>query len=83
MPIDLNSPEPAPAELSHAGAIVNKAIEYMMSQNIGSLAIASSLLGGAMALLARSVADEAIVQILNNAISSVRAGELRRMADPG
>jgi hypothetical protein len=34
-------------------------------------------------LLARSVADEAIVHILNNAISSVRAGELRRMADPG
>jgi hypothetical protein len=83
MPIDLNSLEPAPAELSHAGAIVDKAIEYMMSQNIGSLAIASSLLGGAMALLARSVADEAIVHILNNAISSVRAGELRRTADPG
>jgi len=82
MPIDLNSPEPAPAELNRAGAIVDKAIEYMMSQNIGSLAIASSLLGGAMALLARSVADEAIVHILNNAISSVRAGELRRMADP-
>jgi len=30
-----------------------------------------------MALLARSVADEAIVQILNNAIASVRSGELR------
>ena len=80
MPIDLNPPEPVPAELSQAGAVVDKAIEYMMSQNIGSLAIASSLLGGAMALLARSVADEAIVHILNNAISSVRAGELRRMA---
>ena len=80
MPIDLNPPEPVPAELSQAGAVVDKAIEYMMSQNIGSLAIASSLLGGAMALLARSVADEAIVNILNNAISSVRAGELRRMA---
>ena len=80
MPNDLNSLEPAPAELSHAGAVVDKAIEYMISQNISSLAIASSLLGGAMALLARSVADEAIVQILNNAISSVRAGELRRMA---
>jgi hypothetical protein len=30
-----------------------------------------------MALLARSVADEAIVQILNNAIASVQSGELR------
>ena len=30
-----------------------------------------------LALLARSVADEAIVHILNNAIASVRSGELR------
>jgi len=80
MPIDPTSLDPPPAELSHAGAIVDKAIEYMVGQNIGSLAIASSLLGGALALLARSAADEAIVQILNNAIISVRAGELRRMA---
>ena len=80
MPIDPTSLEPPPAELSHAGAIVDKAIEYMVGQNIGSLAIASSLLGGALALLARSVADEAIVQILNNAMASVRAGDLRRMS---
>jgi hypothetical protein len=65
-----------PADLSHAGAVVDKAIEYMVEQNIGALSIASALLGGALALLARSVADDAIVQILNNAISSVRAGEL-------
>ena len=67
-----------PADLSHAGAVVDKAIEYMVSQNINSLSIASALLGGAMALLARSVADEAIIQILNNAIASVRKGELRQ-----
>ncbi len=67
-----------PADLSHAGAVVDKAIEYMVGQNINSLSIASALLGGAMALLARSVADEAIIQILNNAIASVRSGELRR-----
>ena len=66
-----------PEDLSHAGAVVDKAIEYMLSQNISALSIASALLGGAMALLARSVADEAIVQILNNAIASVRNGELR------
>jgi len=83
MPIDPMSPDPPPAELSHAGAVVDKAIEYMIGQNISSLAIASSLLGGALALLSRSVADEAIVAILNNAIGSVRAGELRRMAGPG
>ena len=71
------SDEQPPAELSHAGAVVDKAIEYMVGQNIGSLSIASALLGGALALLARSVGDDAIVGILNNAIASVRSGELR------
>ncbi len=69
--------EQPPEDLGHAGAVVDKAIEYMVAQNIGALSIASALLGGALALLARSVADEAIVQILNNAIASVRSGELR------
>jgi hypothetical protein len=69
--------EEPPEDLSHAGAVVDKAIEYMVGQNIGTLSIASALLGGALALLARSVADEAIVQILNNAIASVKSGELR------
>jgi hypothetical protein len=68
-----------PAELSHAGAIVDKAIEHMSGQNISSLAIASALLGGALGMLARSMGDDAIVQVLNNAIASVRSGELRRM----
>jgi hypothetical protein len=67
----------APTELSHAGSVVDKAIEYMIGQDIPPVAIASALLGGSMALLARSVADDVIVQILNNAIASVRAGELR------
>ena len=68
----------APADLSHAGAVVDKAIEYMVSQNVGSLAIASALLGGAMGMLARSLDDAAIIGVLNNAVASVRAGELRR-----
>ncbi|HET6307921.1 MAG TPA: hypothetical protein VFG12_12080 [Rhodopila sp.] len=67
----------SPAHLSHAGAVVDKAIEYMMGQNLSSLAIASALLGGSLALLARSMSDEAIVGILTNAIGSVRSGELR------
>jgi hypothetical protein len=54
----------------------------MIGQNIGSLAIASALLGGSLALLARSMDEGAIIRILDNAIASVRAGELRRMADP-
>jgi hypothetical protein len=70
--------ETPPADLSHAGAVVDKAIEYMVGQNIDGLSIASALLGGALAVLSRSVADEAIIAILNNAISSVKTGELRR-----
>ena len=67
----------APAELSLAGSVVDKAIEYMIGQNVPPVAIASALLGGSMALLARTLGDEAIVGVLNNAIASVRSGELR------
>ena len=70
----------APADLSHAGAIVDKAIEYMVGQNISSIAIASALLGGSLGMLTRSLSDEAVIHILSNAIQSVRAGELRDMA---
>ena len=70
-----------PADLSHAGAVVDKAIEYMMGQNLTSLAIASALLGGSLALLARSMSDDAIVGILTNAMDSVRSGELRDHQD--
>jgi hypothetical protein len=74
----MNNPEPPPADLSLAGAVVDKAIEYMTGQNVSELAIASALLGGALALLSRGIADEAIVRILDNAIVSVRNGELRQ-----
>ena len=66
-----------PAELSLAGSVVEKAIEYMMGQNIPPVAIASALLGGSIALLSRTVNDDAIVVILRNAITSVQSGELR------
>jgi hypothetical protein len=72
----------APADLSHAGSVVDKAIEYMMEQKIGSLSAASALLGGALGLLSRSLSDEAIIQVLNNAIASVKAGELRAGGEP-
>jgi hypothetical protein len=74
--------EQPPQDLGHAGAVVDKAIEYMVGQNIAALSIASALLGGAMAVLAGSVADDAIVQILSNAIDSVRRGELRQSDKP-
>jgi hypothetical protein len=69
------------AQLSHAGAVVDKAIEYMMGQNIDSLAIASALLGGSLALLARGMSDDAIIGILNNAVASVKSGELRAQSE--
>ncbi len=70
------APEP-PEELSHAGAVVDKAIEYMVGQKIGALAIASALLGGALEMLAEDMDDAGIVQVLQSAIASVRSGELR------
>ena len=72
-----NDDDTPPAELSLAGSVVDKAIEYLSGQNVPPVAIASALLGGAMALLSRSVSDEVIVQVLTNAIASVKAGELR------
>lgn len=65
------------AQLSHAGAVVDKAIEYLAGQKIDSVAIASALLGGSIALLSRSMSDEAVIGVLTNAIQSVRSGELR------
>jgi len=67
----------SPADLSHAGAVVDKAIEFMAGQNISAIAVASALLGGALGVLARSMDDAAIAQVLENALASVRSGELR------
>ncbi len=69
--------EDLPSDLSHSGAIVDKAIEYMLGQNLPPIAIASALLGGSLGLLARSMGDESIAQVLENAMASVRSGELR------
>lgn len=73
-------PELQDHDLSHAGSVVDKAIEYMMGQKITSMAIASALLGGAMGVLARTLPEGVIVQILQNAIESVESGEMRGMA---
>ena len=71
----------APEDLSHAGSVVDKAIEYMMEQRISPVSIASALLGGALALLARSLDDRAIAAVLRNALDSVESGELRDLRD--
>ena len=65
-----------PSELSHAGAVVDKAIEYMLGQDLPPLAIASALLGGSLALLARTMDESTMLRMLDNASRSVRAGEL-------
>ena len=67
-----------PGDLSHAGeTIVDKAIEYMIGQNLDPVAVASALLGGSLGLLARNMQDEGIEQVLQNALDAVRSGELR------
>ena len=71
-----------PPDLSHAGAVVDKAIEYMLGQNLPPIAVASALLGGSLGLLARTMGDEAIVQVLQRAVMSVTSGELRSEYGP-
>jgi len=67
----------APEDLSHAGSIVDKAIEYMMEQKISPISAASSMLGGCLGLLARSMDDRAVANVLRQALHSVESGELR------
>ena len=76
------SDQAPPPDLSLAGAVVDKAIEYMLGQNIPPIAVASALLGGALGLLARSMTDESIIQVLENAMSGVRSGQLRAESRP-
>jgi hypothetical protein len=72
----------APQDLSHAGSVVDKAIEYMLEQGITELSVASALLGGALGILARSMDDRAIMAILRSALRSVESGELAEMRRP-
>lgn len=71
----------APEDLSHAGSVVDKAIEYMIEQRIAPVSIASALLGGALGLLARTLDDRSIAAVLRNALASVESGELREMRE--
>ena len=69
----------APEDLTHAGSVVDKAIEYMMEQKIAPVSAASALLGGALGLLSRSMDDRSIAGVLRQALASVEAGELRQL----
>ena len=79
--MQIDPEDEAPEDLSHAGSVVDKAIEYMIEQKIAPISAASALLGGALGLLARSMEDRAIAAVLRNALASVESGELREMRD--
>ena len=72
---------PNPEEFNLAGSVIDKAIEYMAGQNIGDIAIATALLGGAMAMLSRAMTDAEIVNVLHGAIESVRSGQFREQTE--
>ena len=63
-------------ELGQAGSVVAKSIEFLMEKNLPPIAIASALLGGALGVLSRTMGQGAIIHLLENALESVRAGEL-------
>ena len=65
-----------PPELSQAGSVVAKTIEFLMEKDLPPIAIASALLGGALGVLSRTMGQEAVLRLLENALESVRAGEL-------
>lgn len=69
----------APDDLSHAGSVVDKAIEYMIEQGIAPISVASALLGGALGMLSRSMDDRAVAGVLRSALASVESGELAEM----
>jgi hypothetical protein len=63
--------------LSYAGAVIDKAIEFLVGKDIDVALVASALLGGALGLLTQNMDDEGILRVLENAKSSVLSGELR------
>jgi hypothetical protein len=73
----------APEDLSHAGSVVDKAIEYMIEQGIAPISVASALLGGALGMLSRSMDDRAVAGVLRSALASVESGELAEMRERG
>jgi hypothetical protein len=67
--------------LTHAGAVIEKAIEHLLEKEIDPMAIASALLGGALSVMAHSMDDEGVIRVLENAMASVKQGELENIRD--
>ncbi len=72
-----------PPELGQAGAVVAKTIEFLLEKELPPIAIASALLGGSLGVLARTMGQGAVIRLLENALESVRAGELPEDDEPG
>jgi len=64
-------------ELNQAGSAVDMAIQKMLEKGLSPVAVASALLGGSLCLMAKTMGDEAVLQLLHNAAAGVRAGDLR------
>ena len=67
--------------LTHAGSVIQKAVEHLLEREVDPHAIASAMLGGALSIMAHSMDDEAVLRVLENAANSVRAGELEHIRD--
>ncbi|WP_336945596.1 hypothetical protein [Asaia sp. HN010] len=65
-----------PEELLKCGVVIDKAISYLVEQNLPAELIASALLGGSLGVLARTTDAETMIRMLQTAIDSVRSGEL-------
>jgi len=63
--------------LSYSGAVIDKAVEFLIGKEIDATLVASALLGGALSLLTQSMDDDSILRVLENAKTSVLSGELR------
>ncbi len=70
--------EPDMSELGRAGNAVDRAISAMLGQGLSPVAIASALLGGSLCLMSRTMGDDAVLRLLDNAAAGVRAGDLRQ-----
>ncbi|MCS6892296.1 MAG: hypothetical protein RMK64_09930 [Rhodovarius sp.] len=66
----------APPDLSYAGSVVDKAIEFMIQQNISPISAASALLGGAIGLMAQNMSDAQVAHVLRQALQTVESGQL-------
>jgi len=66
--------EEPPADLNHAGAVVDQAIGYMTKQGLPPIAMASALLAGAVALLQQAMDSEGVKRVLLRAAADAGRG---------